>query len=525
MNCDTNKLYIEFYKKNRFLVNSYITIVIGLFPLEIIFFSFLSKEIFNNIKNKKKILKSIIIFILCILLLQILYTVSISIYNKIVFQSQIYIRNLYISNVLDKQSENVNTSETIRNLDRLPQKFFQYFETYIEFWIPTISILFIYSLYSLMINKVAGFFIFACNIFIFYCLKLFLNVYSSKIFQSYMESLNILKNYENYVSNIENIKISHTKEQEIEKVMKLEKIFLENRNNLLKNINFFKFFVIILVLIINLVCLIYVYKKESFSIFINYATITTIFLNNFIKKISKFFNVIYSYADKKLLDSLKLCHEKQGIESILLSNRTIIFNNISFEFDNESIISDFSSEILENQNVLIRGEIGSGKSTLMKLLLGWYMPTNGTITIGGVNIKELSSFQLSNEIYIMPQNVILFDDMTIKENIFYNNKFSSLDEFDLPKSFIKILDKKVEKNGINLSGGQKRIVLLLRTYYNHCPIIILDEPISNIDSATIKTCNSIIKKISENRTLICISHTNIDIEFDKIIDLNKTKNI
>ncbi len=54
MNCDTNKLYIEFYKKNKLLVNSYIIIVVGLFPLEITFFSFLSKAIFNNIKNKKK---------------------------------------------------------------------------------------------------------------------------------------------------------------------------------------------------------------------------------------------------------------------------------------------------------------------------------------------------------------------------------------------------------------------------------------------------------------------------------------
>ena len=55
MNCDTNKLYIEFYKKNKLLVNSYIIIVVGLFPLEITFFSFLSKAIFNNIKNKKNI--------------------------------------------------------------------------------------------------------------------------------------------------------------------------------------------------------------------------------------------------------------------------------------------------------------------------------------------------------------------------------------------------------------------------------------------------------------------------------------
>ena len=65
-------------------------------------------------------------------------------------------------------------------------------------------------------------------------------MYSNKIFESYMESLKILKNYENYITNIDNIKIFHTKEQEIKKVMKLEQIFLENRNKLLKDINFFQ---------------------------------------------------------------------------------------------------------------------------------------------------------------------------------------------------------------------------------------------------------------------------------------------
>ena len=525
MNCDTNKLYIEFYKKNKLLVNSYIIIVVGLFPLEITFFSFLSKAIFNNIKNKKKILKSIIIFIICILFLQVLYTISISIYNKIVFQSQIYIRDLYISNVLEKQSEDVNTSETIRNLDRLPQKFFKYFETYIEFWIPTMSILVIYSIYCLTINKVVGTILSGLNFSLFYFLKAFLNMYSNKIFESYMESLKILKNYENYITNIDNIKIFHTKEQEIKKVMKLEQIFLENRNKLLKDINFFKFFIIVLMLFVNLICLIYVYKKESFSVFISFATIVTIFLNNFIKKISKFFNVIYSFADKKLIDSLELCRSESNTKLIALPNKTIVFNDISFGYDNNSIISNFSCEILEQQNVLIKGEIGSGKSTLIKLLLGWYSPIAGTITIGGNNIKELSSLQLANEIYLMPQNVILFDDMTITENIFYNKEIKSLNNFNLPESFINILDKKVQKNGINLSGGQKRIVLLLRTYFNSAPIVILDEPISNIDKNTIEICSSIIKEISKNRTLICISHTDINIEFDNIIDLNKTKNI
>lgn len=524
MNCDTNKLYLEFYRKNKLLVNSYITIVVGLFPLEIIFYSFLSKEIFNNIKKKKRILKSIIIFIFCILLLQVLYTISISIYNKIAFQSQIYIRNLYISNILEKQSENINTSETIRNLDRLPQKFFKYFETYIDFWIPVTSILVIYSIYSLIINKIIGIIIFSYNLSLFYFLKAFLRLYSNKVFESYMESLNILKNYENYVTNVENIQISHTKDIEIKKVMRLEEIFLDNRNKLLKNINFFKFFIILSILFVCLLCLIYIYKKESFSIFINFATITTIFLNNFIKKISKFFDIIYSFADKKLLDSLNLCHNERNEKEIKLQNRSIIFDNISFEYDNNSIISNFSTTILENQNVLIKGEIGSGKSTLIKLLLGWYIPQKGKISIGDVNISELSSLQLSKEMYLMPQNIILFDDLTVKENIFYNTKKQSLKDFNLPQSFLDILDKKVKKNGINLSGGQKRIVLLLRTYFNPCPIIILDEPISNIDSKTMKICTTIIKDISKKKTLICISHIDIDLIFDNIIDLSKKKN-
>ena len=201
----------------------------------------------------------------------------------------------------------------------------------------------------------------------------------------------------------------------------------------------------------------------------------------------------------------------------------IELRNISKTFGGITALNSVSLEVNEGEVVGLIGDNGAGKSTLIKLLLGWYSPTAGTITIGGNNIKELSSLQLANEIYLMPQNVILFDDMTITENIFYNKEIKSLNNFNLPESFINILDKKVQKNGINLSGGQKRIVLLLRTYFNSAPIVILDEPISNIDKNTIEICNSIIKEISKNRTLICISHTDINIEFDNIIDLNKTK--
>ena len=123
----------------------------------------------------------------------------------------------------------------------------------------------------------------------------------------------------------------------------------------------------------------------------------------------------------------------------------------------------------------------------------------------------------------MSQKTILFSNRTVLENIFYPNpvQIEKIESLPLPLSFQKIFHKNVIKQGTNISGGQKRIIHVLRAWLNPAPIIILDEPVDNIDPKTLHIVQDIITEIHNNKTLICISHIDVPIPYDQLIDFDQ----
>lgn len=112
---------------------------------------------------------------------------------------------------------------------------------------------------------------------------------------------------------------------------------------------------------------------------------------------------------------------------------------------------------------------------------------------------------------MMSQNTILFSKRTVLENILYNSKekitaTELTKRFHLPKNFRDILNKKVLHHGINISGGQKRLILLLRCFFHSAKIFILDEPTDNLDEDLTKIVLKLIKELQKSHTVICISH-------------------
>jgi ABC-type bacteriocin/lantibiotic exporter with double-glycine peptidase domain len=112
---------------------------------------------------------------------------------------------------------------------------------------------------------------------------------------------------------------------------------------------------------------------------------------------------------------------------------------------------------------------------------------------------------------MMSQNTTLFSNRTVIENILYNTdeKITTLEltkRFSLPKAFTEILHKEVLHHGTNISGGQKRLIHLLRCFFHPAKIFILDEPTDNLDEYLTKIVLRLIKKLQENHTVICVSH-------------------
>ena len=215
------------------------------------------------------------------------------------------------------------------------------------------------------------------------------------------------------------------------------------------------------------------------------------------------------------------------IEKKELKNYHINFNDIVFSYPSNPsniILKNFSLSIPYRSNILIKGGIGTGKSTIARLLALWYKPQKGSITIGDVDIYSIPKKQYKDIFYMMSQNTMLFSDKTIFENICYSyKKLPSKDilkKYKLPESFLKILDQKVLHHGTNISGGQKRMVHILRIILNNTPIVILDEPTDSLDEKTSDVIISLIEELKKEKTIICISHDDkLNSLFSRVIRL------
>lgn len=196
----------------------------------------------------------------------------------------------------------------------------------------------------------------------------------------------------------------------------------------------------------------------------------------------------------------------------------IVFENVNFSYDENgpTIIKDFNLHIKRGQKVAIVGPTGSGKTTLINLILRFYELDSGVIKIGGQNIQELDKYNLRKFISVVLQEVSLFSE-SIATNIAYghNNRDADMKDIKIAAQeigsdhFIKLLpnnyDRIIEDSN-DFSAGESQLLSLTRAYYSPSNILILDEATSNVDSKTEHNVQQGILKIMENKTTFVIAH-------------------
>ena len=208
----------------------------------------------------------------------------------------------------------------------------------------------------------------------------------------------------------------------------------------------------------------------------------------------------------------------------------IVFNNVSFTYAHTGIkaISNFNLTIKEGQKVLIIGKTGSGKSTLAQLLLHFYNPDQGSISIGNNDIANISLSQLRNGISYVPQDVFLFSD-TVSNNIGFGlaNKpsqekieeaarFASIHQEIL--GFDKGYETMIGERGVTLSGGQKQRISIARSLIKNPEIVVFDDCLSAVDAKTESTIINNFYQYLEQKTAIIITHRIFStFRFDKIV--------
>ncbi len=208
----------------------------------------------------------------------------------------------------------------------------------------------------------------------------------------------------------------------------------------------------------------------------------------------------------------------------------IIFNDVSFTYAHTGIkaINNFNLIIKEGQKVLIIGKTGSGKSTLAQLLLHFYNPDHGSISIGNHNIANISLNQLRNGVSYVPQDIFLFSD-TVSNNIGFGlaskptqetieqaAKFASIHKEIL--GFEKGYETMIGERGVTLSGGQKQRISIARSLIKNPEIVVFDDCLSAVDAKTESEIINNFYQYLEKKTAIIITHRIFStFRFDKIV--------
>lgn len=193
----------------------------------------------------------------------------------------------------------------------------------------------------------------------------------------------------------------------------------------------------------------------------------------------------------------------------------INLTNVSFKYEDEFVLKNFSLQIPKGKTVALVGQSGSGKSTIANLITRFYDVNEGTIDIDGVNIKQISKTSLRSLMGIVSQDSILFND-TVANNIRLGKPNATEEELIEATQianayeFIKELPDEMQTNigdsGGKLSGGQKQRLSIARAVLKNPPIMILDEATSALDTESEKLVQTALENMMKNRTSIVIAH-------------------
>ena len=278
----------------------------------------------------------------------------------------------------------------------------------------------------------------------------------------------------------------------------------------------------------------------------NFVSLGTIFL--FIQLSQMLFRPLRQIADKfntlqmgmvaakrvfEILDSDYNINDKGTLKNEEI-NGDIKFEKVYFSYvKNNNVLNDINLTIKKGEKIAIVGATGSGKSTIIKLILRLYDLENGEIKINNKNIKNYNLSDLRSSISLVNQDIFLFADSIFKNITLFNEKISKKEVEEAAKNIgvLEFINKlpgglnyNVKERGVMLSEGQRQIISFLRAYVSKPNILILDEATSSIDSQTEELIQFATNKLIQNKTSIIIAHRlSTIISADKIIVMRSGK--
>lgn len=542
-----NFLY-DFFKDHKLLTALYLSTMVYIPIRTVAMPHYYGKLISDLKKNGLTNAKKYLIYLIIVWsIVQFVKVLSNHFNSKILPKFLSYVRDKIVDTIIDRYKtnyEDLKMGDTITKIIKAPWLLDDIFDTFEDFIFRHILLIGSSFVYLSYYNNKLGLLFLLCVIVIFLCCWFYIKECESLVKKSEINYDVAHEEIEDTLSNLISVYTSHKTKFEKERIEKLNKNVYISEKKVMECNNKYKSIFAVICIIIFIVLNFYslrIYKSKEIKldiliaiIIINYSILSYLMaIFYYSKRLTNLLGRIDVF--KKYLDSLPHS-SKDNILKISNSKNIIIkFKNISFSYVPEKKILDNLNLTIKSGDVIgLIGHIGSGKSTIAKLLVRLKEPQKGNITLNGLNINKFNLDNLRYNINYIPQHPKLFN-RTLFSNILYgvtkkitvkdiNNIIKDIGVNNVSEKFNKMMFEKVGKNGSKLSGGQRQLVWLIRSVLKDSKVIILDEPTSSMDEKSKEQTIKFIKKFSKDKIIILITHDNSLLkEVNRIIELKNGK--
>jgi ATP-binding cassette subfamily C protein len=550
----------DFFLEHKLTFITYGLIILVIFPLEAVFLPEIYGQMFDKLKSLNSFpsmldfIKNIkarnvagLMAILIVTWVLIIGSGAIKYYfeSKLVPEYLKFIRNVIYEKTIETYAEeysDLKTGDYMSRVMELSRNFKDLFQMGLTRVIPEFIVSLIIALYLFYKNKkiglINGVVFIVCMVIQYFGLKTLVKLISEK---EQFFNTELSENLTDSLENLMNIYINNEMDGQIKKNAKMEEI----NNQYMKKVMYVETLIIygtqFLILLgygLSIYVLYYLMKKKEVNIKVGIVLILILgqFINYYMWVNSAFVHqVIYKLGiiegSREYLDKL-FTENKKRTKTDVIHEGSISLQNVGFKHNklkNEYLFENLNWDIQAGEKVALVGRSGTGKSTLMKLMISLFPIDEGKIEIDGTDMKEIKVEYLREQINYINQRTNLFDE-TILYNIRFGNNditdeeiMEKLRKYKLDSVYSELPDGVHAKAGVhggNLSGGMQKVTMLMRGMLRSSKIVLIDEPLSGLDGNTRVKAIDMIMQECRNKTLVVITHDEeILPHMDNVVDI------
>lgn len=534
----------DFIVTHKKLFISYIVVLI-IIPIRDIGISHIIGKILGSLREKNISYYYIYVLFGALILIQIGATINEFIDIELFPVFQKYVSLKILTYVFEQSSVNLQdifNGKILSTIAHFPKTLYNYMDSFKSNFLPQFLVFTIALVYISLVHKYLGFIVLGI-IIIYYFLAYKTMTQCNGLAEIREKNLITMnENIDDVLSNIVGILNSNTKDTELRNLAAYFDRYQELSLLTIKCTIKYKF-ILMPVLLFSLLAFITIgyqlcmQKKLKIEGFIVCIIIYLYIFNSIIGTIDDFRDA--SLRDGMLKENIKIFnsmpieHTNQGPITNPSPKSYLYFDHVNYSYgqaDTQTqkiVLKDFTLDVKQGEKLLIIGQIGSGKTTILKLLMRYKTPMSGHIYYRGTPFENISREEIRHKIGYIPQTPILLN-RTLYENIVYGadagaegsptkqDVINMIKYLQLDHIFTEDrLDQMVGKHGSKLSGGQRQVVWILRVLVQNPEILLMDEPTSAIDKETKTFIDRLFKLVMQNRTVIIVSH---DEYMSKIVD-------